>query len=146
MIFVKTKAPTKKQIAAEAVAAAVDTMGEAGGAGDVETAPLQTTSTRKTGRVKADPFMPKGGVNPIEWVGMEDLQEGVRGILVSIPYCCNISSNKSNHPMTCTQQYCCCCVHMYGGMVGTCPLARVFCSAPVGKDRSSFRIFSKWRG
>lgn len=93
---VKTKAPTKKQIAEEAVAAAVDTMGEAGGAGDVTMAPLKT-SMKKTARTRADPLMPKGGVPPTEWPEMEDLADGVRGILVRCRSCI-MSSNKSNHP------------------------------------------------
>lgn len=77
----KKKAPTKKQIAEEAVAAAVVLMGD-GEADEAMMASLDPKK-RKTNRIRIDPLMPRGGVAPNEWAEMEDLEEGCRGILVS---------------------------------------------------------------
>lgn len=82
------QAPTKKQIAEEAVAAAVAQMGvnEEGPdrADDAVMASLDP-KRRKSSRVKIDPLMPRGGVAPNEWAEMENLEEGCRGILVRVP-------------------------------------------------------------
>ena len=39
---------------------------------------------RKTIRPKSDPLMPKGGVEPNDWMELANLEEGVRGVLVSV--------------------------------------------------------------
>lgn len=65
------------------MAAAVATMGAAGGADEVTMASLKAVKKRNA-RTRADPLMPRGGVPPNEWMEMENLEEGVRGILVSV--------------------------------------------------------------
>lgn len=75
------------------MAAAVAQMGAgeegSGGAGSDRTmmASLKPKN-RKTGRVKIDPLMPKGGVAPNEWAEYRDLEEGCRGVLVSFGVTC----------------------------------------------------------
>ncbi len=76
----KQKAPTKQQIAEEAVAAA---LAQAQNPSEEAVMASLDAKRRKVVRPKSDPLMPKGGVEPNDWMELGKLQEGVRGILVS---------------------------------------------------------------
>lgn len=78
---VTNKAPTKKQIAEEAVAAAV---AQAQNPSEAAVMASLDAKRRKVIRPKSDPLMPKGGVEPNDWMELGKLEEGVRGILVSV--------------------------------------------------------------
>lgn len=112
----KKKAPTKKQIAEEAVAAAVAQMGDgekgSAGADDAMMASLDPKK-RKSNRVRIDPLMPRGGVAPNEWAEMENLEDGCRGILVSSCHMCVLYNS-------CSIKFECVCARLYEKCVVQC--------------------------